>query len=869
MNVNEALDRLGLFGAETDEDVLTAHANRREHYEARREKAPSEALSARFASAIVLLDEARDTVLAALAEESLAQSDAAEAPEPEEAEISGSDGPAETTIRPTARGGDAASAAPSIGIGPGVLVLERYEIREQLGSGGMGVVFKAWDRVRQELLAIKFMLPQFIDDEEAKARFLQEARASCGLSHPNIINVFDVQAVGNLLFITMELLVGQTLREAMELRKIARTPWSPDEAGEVARQLTSALEYANETTVHRDIKPENVFLCEDGTQKLMDFGIVHLLNASQFTRTSVATGSAYYMAPEQLTGAGNIDPRADQYSVGVVLYELLTGQLPTGATAHVRKLRTDVPKSMAAAIMRAIEPAPDKRFPSITLFFQAFHGKGWQFPWKPLGIAAGVVLGLSVLFLFREPLIELLPNSEERARLQASAIQSQGKLTSLQQRLDKLKEEQSRRLVDVNTRIERLRDQLGVVQDQDERDRMRSDLQAAENELALSSEFASMASAWVYESDELVQAEATAQLANAQLKDEDWKRSAPSFANAVQDYERFLAMLPSIEKALAAKYEYESVMDSWVGVMARLELGTFEASEEQQRLTKSADAYLEAGRFDEAAANWASARDTLATQTEDVRDEAVSSLMAEAADAVSDSRLLSPPDNNAVSRYELILSLDPTHTKARSALESIAKQYLDWADAAMRSEQFDRASSFVGNARIMASRPVSASIEVELLTRADKLDEAIARSRQVVAERKRREEEQRRIAEQQQREEQQLREEAERQRQAQIRAEKDRKNRIAQCESRCRSAQVSCEDRISDCSSPNYARCLAIQARGFACPGGDFSCLNGVNAEANQCQEDEQYEAQQCYDRKDNQEFQCESQAQNCYARCG
>ncbi len=271
--------------------------------------------------------------------------------------------PVPTPLRSFADGGavpDPQSIGSALGIATGQVLADRYEIRALLGSGGMGAVFAALDRVRQEDVALKVLLPHLLADPQARERFLNEARVASSLSHPGIVRVFDVHQTAGLTFLTMELLAGRSLREEILRRTRSAQRFAVEEVRSIAGSLCDALGYAHKLTVHRDVKPENVWLGEDGTVKLMDFGIARLLRPSQFTSTGLALGTAYYMAPEQLRGQ-EIDHRADQFALGVILYELLTGEIPQGVIQAPHQVRRSVPVVFSEAVMKALAGDPQKR----------------------------------------------------------------------------------------------------------------------------------------------------------------------------------------------------------------------------------------------------------------------------------------------------------------------------------------------------------------------------------------------------------------------------------------------------------------------------------------------------------------------------
>lgn len=247
---------------------------------------------------------------------------------------------------------------------PGAVLSGRLEVGVMLGQGGMGNVYAARDRLKDEDVAIKVLRQDLLFSEAAKERFLAEAKVSCKLSHPNIVRVYDVGMSGDCYYFSMERLEGRTLRQRIDEYEAQHREFGVSEATDIARQLIDALRYAHRYIVHRDLKPENIWLCDDGTVKLMDFGIARAYSNSQLTQTGMTLGTAYYMAPEQRAASKEVDWRADQYALGVVLYELLAGTLPTGAVRPIETLRRDLPKRYARALMKAMAPKPADRFGS-------------------------------------------------------------------------------------------------------------------------------------------------------------------------------------------------------------------------------------------------------------------------------------------------------------------------------------------------------------------------------------------------------------------------------------------------------------------------------------------------------------------------
>ncbi|HQZ18825.1 MAG TPA: serine/threonine-protein kinase, partial [Vicinamibacteria bacterium] len=197
----------------------------------------------------------------------------------------------------------------------------KFEILDRLGQGGMGTVYRARDPGLDRLVALKTIVSAAVDSEEAKERFFREARAAARLQHPNIVTVFEAGDFEGTLYIAMELLEGQDLSRAMQI------PRSVEDKVKIVVEICRGLDYAHKRgVIHRDIKPANIRLLPDGSLKIMDFGIARLGDA-HMTQTGLVLGTPSYVAPEALTD-GRVDHRADQWAVGIVLYELLAGRKP-------------------------------------------------------------------------------------------------------------------------------------------------------------------------------------------------------------------------------------------------------------------------------------------------------------------------------------------------------------------------------------------------------------------------------------------------------------------------------------------------------------------------------------------------------------
>ena len=201
--------------------------------------------------------------------------------------------------------------------------ISHYKITEKLGEGGMGVVYKAEDTKLDRTVALKFLAAHLLNDEEAKARFLREAKAAAGLDHPNICTVYEVGEAEGKTFLSMAFIKGEALEAHIE-----RGPLPLKDALEIGRQIAEGLEAAHEEgVVHRDIKPANIMVDAKGRATIMDFGLAHLTEASRLTKTDQTMGTVAYMSPEQAQGM-EVDNRSDVWALGVVLYEMVCGQRP-------------------------------------------------------------------------------------------------------------------------------------------------------------------------------------------------------------------------------------------------------------------------------------------------------------------------------------------------------------------------------------------------------------------------------------------------------------------------------------------------------------------------------------------------------------
>ena len=256
---------------------------------------------------------------------------------------------------------------------PGDVLADRYELEELAGSGGMSTVFRAHDRVLERTVAVKILHQRYNDEDEYVERFRREARMAAGLSHHNIVTVIDRGEHEGRQFIVFEYVDGDNLKEVVN----REGPLPVERALTLGIQIATALAFAHASgLVHRDVKPQNVLLNGDGTAKVTDFGIARSLDVGKgVTQTGTVLGTSDYIAPEQAQGQP-VGERTDVYSLGVVLYELLTGELPfkgdnfvaiamkhiNEAAPRVSERRPDVPQRLDDAIAIALAKEPDARF---------------------------------------------------------------------------------------------------------------------------------------------------------------------------------------------------------------------------------------------------------------------------------------------------------------------------------------------------------------------------------------------------------------------------------------------------------------------------------------------------------------------------
>jgi serine/threonine protein kinase len=273
----------------------------------------------------------------------------------------------------------------------------RYRLGERLAEGGMGSVYRAVDESLGRQVAVKVLRRELADEPAFLERFRREARAAAALSHPGVAGVYDYGELGGQPFIVMELVEGETLEERIAAR--GRLPWA--ETFGLGEQVARALAAAHgHRLVHRDVKPGNILIGPGERAKVTDFGIAKAAAATTLTRTGMVLGSANYVAPEQAKD-DDVGPAADQYSLGCVLFEAVTGRTPYAgknpvaiATQHVsapvpdpRRLRRDLPVPAASLIQRALAKDPRERFPSASAMADALAAAAQGTPQGPRPVA--------------------------------------------------------------------------------------------------------------------------------------------------------------------------------------------------------------------------------------------------------------------------------------------------------------------------------------------------------------------------------------------------------------------------------------------------------------------------------------------------
>ncbi|NLW48608.1 MAG: Stk1 family PASTA domain-containing Ser/Thr kinase [Firmicutes bacterium] len=256
----------------------------------------------------------------------------------------------------------------------GKILGNRYRLLELIGEGGMALVYKAEDSLLCRAVAVKILRPQYASDAEFVERFHREAKAAASLAHPNVVNIFDVGKEDDIDYIVMEYIPGENLKDLIK----RNVPMAVEQALDITRQIGEALHHAHQRNIiHRDIKPHNILVTPEGQIKVTDFGIARAISASSFTQAGMVIGSVQYSSPEQVKG-GVVGPQSDIYSLGCVLYELLTGTIPfqgdtsisiamqhlQGSLIPIRELRPDIPVAIERIVEQAMAKDINQRYPS-------------------------------------------------------------------------------------------------------------------------------------------------------------------------------------------------------------------------------------------------------------------------------------------------------------------------------------------------------------------------------------------------------------------------------------------------------------------------------------------------------------------------
>ena len=253
---------------------------------------------------------------------------------------------------------------------------DRYQMLKEIGRGGMGIVFQAYDKQLKEQVAIKILSPVLSNDPDALQRLMREVSSARRITHPNVIRIHDISERNDLHFISMEFFEGISLKD--HIKKMG--PLSQMHALNIALQICDGLEAAHrQGIVHRDLKSQNIIISSSGQIKIIDFGLARSESFGGLTATGLIMGTPEYMAPEQVSGK-SVDERADIYSLGIILYEMFTGRVPFTGDSPIaigfkqlkedplkpRELNGQIPVEMESVILRALEKNPLSRFPSVS-----------------------------------------------------------------------------------------------------------------------------------------------------------------------------------------------------------------------------------------------------------------------------------------------------------------------------------------------------------------------------------------------------------------------------------------------------------------------------------------------------------------------
>jgi len=297
--------------------------------------------------------------------------------------------------------------------------ISHYRILEELGRGGMGVVYRAEDLRLKRIVALKFLQPQAFGDKEQRDRFLREAQAAAALDHPNICTIYEIEETGDDIFIAMAHIEGVTLKERIQSGRI-----DIGEALRMSIQVARGLKAAHARgVIHRDIKSTNIMVTNENHVKIMDFGLAKIAGGKEISKTTMSVGTASYMSPEQGRGE-NADERTDIWSLGVVMYEMLTGELPFDGDydpaviyallnqipTDIHRLRPEVPTDLEAIVTRAMQKDPDARYQTACEILAHLKATGLPLGFDPAGGNGAVALRPSIVVL---PFVDLSPERDQ------------------------------------------------------------------------------------------------------------------------------------------------------------------------------------------------------------------------------------------------------------------------------------------------------------------------------------------------------------------------------------------------------------------------------------------------------------------------
>ncbi len=272
-------------------------------------------------------------------------------------------------------------------------ISDRFEIRKVLGFDSISILCAGFDRIKKRKVALKLLLPENVDQLRDVDLYLQEIGTCCKLSHPGIVQIFGIYQENDFQFVVLELMKGRSLQDEINFRNNSNQVFNVDEVAAYAQQLSDALDYCCDYLFHRSIIPKNIFITKSGEVKLFNFAVDLLKRQDLFVDKSDVQRAAFYKAPEQLNDNADVSVFSQQYSLSVLIYELLTGYLPMGRGSSLRQRRADVPIGFSDAVKKALNWMPEQRFPNLTAFIRALKKKG-----KGKQVSRFRLLSLSALF---------------------------------------------------------------------------------------------------------------------------------------------------------------------------------------------------------------------------------------------------------------------------------------------------------------------------------------------------------------------------------------------------------------------------------------------------------------------------------------